>query len=201
MAWCTSPVLAIISVTVSVFWQALARSGQCWQVWQVPKPWLLGDEAILACSDSRDLASSGTFWQVLASSGHESILPCCTDFCHVQQTRLPTPKTASSTRGFAQGGAPTPQRAGRQIKVAAARRGSMRVDLGLRKLFTSRKPERSSPAVHPHAKRELRQSVIVSFGRIFKSMAYILSIGSRAHQGSGPPPNARFVTGGNTRVR
>jgi hypothetical protein len=67
MVWCTSPVLATISVTVAVFWQVLASSGQCWQVWQVPKPWLLGDEAMLACSDSRDLASSGTFWQVLAS--------------------------------------------------------------------------------------------------------------------------------------
>ena len=69
MVWCTSPVLATISVTVAVFWQVLARFGQCWQVWQVPKPWLLGDEAMLARSDSRDLASSGTFWQVLASSG------------------------------------------------------------------------------------------------------------------------------------
>jgi hypothetical protein len=69
MVWCTSPVLATISVTVAVLWQVLARSGQCWQVWQVPKPWLLGDEAMLASSDSRDLASSGTFWQVLAGSG------------------------------------------------------------------------------------------------------------------------------------
>jgi hypothetical protein len=45
----------------------------------------------------------------------------------------------------------------------------MRVDLGLGKLFTSKKPERSSPAVHLHAKQELRQSAILSFGRIFKS--------------------------------
>jgi hypothetical protein len=123
MVWCTSPVLATISVTVAVFWQVLARSGQCWQVWQVPKPWLLGDEAMLACSDSRDLASSGTFWQVLASSGHESIIPCCTDFCRVQQTRLPTPKPQVALAASPREG-PQPHNGRGGNKATAAQRGN-----------------------------------------------------------------------------
>ena len=60
----------------------------------------------------RDLASPGKSRQLLASSGHESIIPCCTDFCYVQQTRLPTPETASGHSQLRPGRGPDPTTGG-----------------------------------------------------------------------------------------
>jgi hypothetical protein len=81
----------------------------------------------------RDLASPGKSRQVLANFGHESIIPCCTDFCYVQQTRLPTPETASGHSQLRPGRGPA-----RWQMVAAARRGNGLI-LSSGKLSTSEK--------------------------------------------------------------
>ena len=141
-------------------------------------------------------------WLVLARSGNSpatrqflrfSISPhSCThisvlcELLNAQQTRLPTPKPQVGTRGFAQGEAPTPQREGRQI-VVAARRGNG--DLVLRKTVHQRKTQaifsRCTSSRQVGTAADLCGDCILWLN---------LSTGSRVRQGGGQPPNARFVT-------
>jgi hypothetical protein len=79
----------------------------------------------------RDLASPGKSRQVLASSSHESIIPCCTDFCYVQQTMLPTPETTSGHSQLRPGRGPDPT-TGREANGRSCST-RQRVDLVLRK--------------------------------------------------------------------
>jgi len=135
----------------------------------------------------RDLASPGKSRQVLASSGRESIIPCCTDFSYIQQTRLPNPETVSGHLQFRPGRGPDPQRAGRRM-VAVARRGNGLI-LSSGKLSTSEKTQaifsRCTSSRQVGTAADLCGECILWLN---------LTTGSRVRQGGGQPPNARFVT-------
>ena len=135
----------------------------------------------------RDLASPGKSRQVLASSGRESIIPCCTDFSYIQQTRLPNPETVSGHSQFRPGRGPDPQRAGRRM-VAVARRGNGLI-LSSGKLSTSEKTQaifsRCTSSRQVGTAADLCGECILWLN---------LTTGSRVRQGGGQPPNARFVT-------
>ena len=117
----------------------------------------------------------------------------------------PPIKTARHLRlAVAQGGTPTPQRAGRQ-KAAAARRG-----LGL----ISASGKRCCPPAKTRAilsrctspsgncgRSSRRLYPLANGGIAIVSCIQRLTVGSRARQGGGQPPNARFVTEGEIWLR
>jgi hypothetical protein len=112
----------------------------------------------------------------------------------------PPIKTAGHLRlADAQGGTPTPQRAGRQ-KAAAARRGIELISaLGKRYCPPATNPSDLLP-LHI-AKWECGRSwrrlyPMANGGVAIVSCIQRLTVGSRARQGGGHPPNARFVTEG-----
>ena len=139
MVWCTSPVLATISVTVSVLWQVPARSGWCWSAWLNPKTHLLMTRTHTALMRGVRLALTAVtalaILQLLGSSygsrsGH---------YPHNRAVRISNTHSRLGSqpqnRKWALAASPRegprpPQRAGRQM-VAAARRGNG--DLVLRK--------------------------------------------------------------------
>jgi hypothetical protein len=117
------------------------------------------------------------------------VLPDITVTCSRLGSQPPKPQGTRHPKvlAVAQGGTPTPQRAGRQ-KAAAAQRGIKLISAS-GKLSASKNPSDLLP-LHI-VKWDLRQifAAKVSRGRS-------LSVGSRARQSGGQPPDARFVTEG-----